>query len=524
MSKNRDAKPLLAAAARGEAATRPRSGSCARPGATCRNTGRCGPGPAPSSISATTRRWRRRRACSRCGVFALDGVILFSDILVVADALGQKVWFQEGEGPRLEPIAEGDILPVFDEECQRRHLAPVYEAMGRVAEAAPAGAAVLGFAGAPWTLATYMVGGGRGRDFTAVKSWAYREPESFACLIETVPRGGGGAPDRAARCRRRSRPGLRQLGRRLAGSRARTLVHRARAAARERREGGPPGGTGDPLSARCRRALRALRQGDRCRRGLCGQHGAACLGCGAPAASLRGSRQPRPGGAAGWWRCARAGRAHDSGDVSGGVPSSSISAKGCCRAHRPRTSRRSATWCVATAGGTAGEPGGGGALQPRRAGFARCRRTLPAQSVPRSGHHPGAGAGAARARPPDRAPARPGGARDLPRARRALAAAGRDRGAGGGPEGGARGPRRDRGGRRHAPLASAERGGSAPGRRLPARPRRAAARSTPSSPPRPRHPPSTLGEKRQPLPASPRRPAPSAAIPAQTGWRRPMRR
>ena len=118
--------------------------------------------------------------------FGFDGVILFSDILVVPEALGVKLWFQEGEGPCLEPIREGSALAVFDEERQRRHLAPVYEAMERVVSAAPAEATVLGFAGAPWTLATYMVGGGRSRDFTATKGWAYREPASFGRLIETV--------------------------------------------------------------------------------------------------------------------------------------------------------------------------------------------------------------------------------------------------------------------------------------------------------------------------------------------------
>ena len=118
--------------------------------------------------------------------FSLDGVILFSDILVVAEALGVRLWFEEGEGPRLEAIRQGDALPQFDATRQRRHLAAVYEAMKRVVAAAPAEATVLGFAGAPWTLATYMVGGGRSRDFALVKGWAYREPESFAQLIETV--------------------------------------------------------------------------------------------------------------------------------------------------------------------------------------------------------------------------------------------------------------------------------------------------------------------------------------------------
>ena len=64
--------------------------------------------------------------------FPLDGIILFSDILVVAEALGVKLWFEEGEGPRLDPISEGGSLPQFDAERQRRQLGPVYEAMDRV--------------------------------------------------------------------------------------------------------------------------------------------------------------------------------------------------------------------------------------------------------------------------------------------------------------------------------------------------------------------------------------------------------
>ena len=118
--------------------------------------------------------------------FALDGAILFSDILVVPQALGQRLWFEEGEGPRLEPLREGDLLPVFDAGRQRQKLAPVYEAMERVASAVPAEVTVLGFAGAPWTLATYMVEGGRSRDFSAVKDWAFLRRESFTGLIGTL--------------------------------------------------------------------------------------------------------------------------------------------------------------------------------------------------------------------------------------------------------------------------------------------------------------------------------------------------
>ncbi len=120
------------------------------------------------------------------GRFPLDGAILFSDILVVPQALGVKLWFEEGEGPRLEAVREGDALPVFDGERQGRRLAPVYEAMERVVSDVPAGATVLGFAGAPWTLATYMVEGGRSRAFSEVKGWVGRDPEGFARLIGTL--------------------------------------------------------------------------------------------------------------------------------------------------------------------------------------------------------------------------------------------------------------------------------------------------------------------------------------------------
>ncbi len=118
--------------------------------------------------------------------FPLDGAILFSDILVVPQALGRALRFEEGEGPRLEALREDDVLPAFDAARQRRQLAPVYEAMERVAAAVPANVTVLGFAGAPWTLATYMVEGGRSRDFAAVRGWASSRPESFAALVGTL--------------------------------------------------------------------------------------------------------------------------------------------------------------------------------------------------------------------------------------------------------------------------------------------------------------------------------------------------
>ena len=159
--------------------------------------------------------------------FPLDGAILFSDILVVAEALGVRLWFEEGEGPRLEPVSEGGPLLEFDVERQRRQLAPVYEAMERVVAAAPTEATVLGFAGAPWTLATYLVGGGRSRDFAATKGWAYRDPQGLQSPDRDRAQGGDGAPGRSARRRCRCGANLRQLGRRPARERVRTLEHRA---------------------------------------------------------------------------------------------------------------------------------------------------------------------------------------------------------------------------------------------------------------------------------------------------------
>jgi uroporphyrinogen decarboxylase len=119
--------------------------------------------------------------------FGLNAAILFSDILVVPHALGQTVWFEEGSGPRLEAlkgVAAVDALERPDEVVIR--LAPVYEAVGRVAEALAAETALIGFAGAPWTVATYMIEGASTRDFLKTKVWAYRDPDSFGRLVDVL--------------------------------------------------------------------------------------------------------------------------------------------------------------------------------------------------------------------------------------------------------------------------------------------------------------------------------------------------
>jgi uroporphyrinogen decarboxylase len=118
--------------------------------------------------------------------FGLDAAIIFSDILVVPDALGQKVWFEEGEGPKLEPLTDPVQFSQLSRERLVDHLAPVYRAIEATRAALPSETALLGFAGAPFTLACYMIEGGGSRDFVRAKLWAYRHPESFGILIDLL--------------------------------------------------------------------------------------------------------------------------------------------------------------------------------------------------------------------------------------------------------------------------------------------------------------------------------------------------
>ncbi len=118
--------------------------------------------------------------------FGLDAAIIFSDILVIPDALGQKVWFAEGEGPKLEALTDPAQFGALSRGRLPEHLAPVYRAIRDVRAALPADTALLGFAGAPFTLACYMIEGGGSRDFSKVKQWAYRHPDSFGVLIDLL--------------------------------------------------------------------------------------------------------------------------------------------------------------------------------------------------------------------------------------------------------------------------------------------------------------------------------------------------
>ncbi|MGX1790192.1 uroporphyrinogen decarboxylase [Bosea sp. NPDC055332] len=118
--------------------------------------------------------------------FGFDAAILFSDILVIPHALGQKLWFAQGEGPRLEPVADVARFGEIREEIDQEVLAPVYETVKRVKAALPDGTALIGFCGAPWTVATYMVAGRGTPDQGPAKELFQRDPALFARLIDRL--------------------------------------------------------------------------------------------------------------------------------------------------------------------------------------------------------------------------------------------------------------------------------------------------------------------------------------------------
>jgi uroporphyrinogen decarboxylase len=114
--------------------------------------------------------------------FDLDAAILFSDILVVPDALGRRVWFVEGEGPRLDPLIEANRWSLEAPETVTVRLAPVYETMQRVREAIDPKLTLIGFAGGPWTVATYMIQG-EGGDKDRCRRFAYERPADLDLLL-----------------------------------------------------------------------------------------------------------------------------------------------------------------------------------------------------------------------------------------------------------------------------------------------------------------------------------------------------
>jgi uroporphyrinogen decarboxylase len=115
--------------------------------------------------------------------FGFDAAILFSDILVVALALGRKVEFLTGEGPKLEPLSDADALSHMREVADQNVLAPIYETVRQVKALLDEKTALIGFCGAPWTVATYIVAGQATPDQAPARLFAHRDSESFSRLI-----------------------------------------------------------------------------------------------------------------------------------------------------------------------------------------------------------------------------------------------------------------------------------------------------------------------------------------------------
>ncbi|MEP7348460.1 MAG: uroporphyrinogen decarboxylase [Sphingorhabdus sp.] len=116
--------------------------------------------------------------------FGFDGAILFSDILVIPHALGQDLWFETGEGPRLAPPLKDYDFTLLNPAPER--LAPIYDTVRKVRAGLPPETTFLGFAGSPWTVATYMVAGQGSKDQGEARRMAYGDPERFAQLVDLI--------------------------------------------------------------------------------------------------------------------------------------------------------------------------------------------------------------------------------------------------------------------------------------------------------------------------------------------------
>lgn len=118
--------------------------------------------------------------------YAFDAAILFADILVIPDALGQKVEFKQGVGPVLEPIRDAAGLEILNANGVVDYLAPVLETVRRLSNEIPKTTSLIGFAGAPWTVAIYMVEGKGGTECERARDWAYSDPDGFQRLLDVL--------------------------------------------------------------------------------------------------------------------------------------------------------------------------------------------------------------------------------------------------------------------------------------------------------------------------------------------------
>jgi uroporphyrinogen decarboxylase len=118
--------------------------------------------------------------------FGFDAAIIFSDILVIPNALGRAVRFEVGEGPRLDPLDTPDKIAALAPQADFAKLEPVFEALRRVRSALAPEVALIGFCGAPWTVATYMVAGQGTPDQAPARMMAYQHPDAFAKIIDAL--------------------------------------------------------------------------------------------------------------------------------------------------------------------------------------------------------------------------------------------------------------------------------------------------------------------------------------------------
>ncbi len=116
--------------------------------------------------------------------FGFDGAILFSDILIVPYAMGQSLWFEAGEGPRLAPVLSD--TPLSDLTADPSRFEAIYETVRQVKAALDPAVTFLGFAGSPWTIATYMVAGQGSKDQGAARRLAYQDAGRFGALIDAI--------------------------------------------------------------------------------------------------------------------------------------------------------------------------------------------------------------------------------------------------------------------------------------------------------------------------------------------------
>ena len=118
--------------------------------------------------------------------FGFDAAILFSDILVIPDALGQAVSFESGEGPRLDPIADEAGVDALHGRIDMARLAPVLETVARLKQDLPRGTPLIGFCGAPWTVASYMIAGRGTPDQAPARVFAYRHPALLQRIVDRL--------------------------------------------------------------------------------------------------------------------------------------------------------------------------------------------------------------------------------------------------------------------------------------------------------------------------------------------------